>query len=381
MRHPWSALLVSWLLLTTSIPLAHAEPPATPPSAVAEGFIPMRLAAVHKGDVTYVQSLARMIRAIEESTGKQIRPELFANGKKGSEETALQEQLQGNLEGGFYSSLTLARQLPAFRALATPQLFTRPEHLRAFVGSPLDLALREHAKTKKLLVLGYASYGFYGVLNFRPSQPSKDHAPTLTDLTTRVPNDPWMIETHQALGLRPAFPPAADLSEAIASGWIQGVVATPELLNRTAFANTNATAFHHTRHLHGWMILAVNLNWFNGLAPEWQEAITKAAAALPQSVDQALAQEQKILGKWSSENHFTNLTPPAHEVTTQSLKTLAMKNAREMEPLLNLPGAITQMWNQNQLASPQGRREPTVKTPDPGKKPPTRDPAKPRTQP
>ncbi|MBF0272022.1 MAG: TRAP transporter substrate-binding protein DctP [Magnetococcales bacterium] len=380
MRHPWSAFLVLCLLLAANAPLAHAEPVSLP--APAEGFIPMRLAAIHKGDVTYVQALTRMVRTIEESTGKKIRPELLANGKKGSEETALQEQLQGNLEGGFYSVLTLTRQLPAFRALATPLLFTRQEHLRAFVGSPLDLALREHAKTKKLLVLGYASYGFYGVLNFRPAQqPSGEHSPTLTDLATRVPNDPWMIELHQALGLRPSFPPAADLSEAIASGWIQGVVATPELLNRTAFANTSAAAFHHTRHLHGWMILTVNLNWFNGLAPELQEAITKAAATLPQSVDQALAQEQKILGKWSSENHFTNLTPSSSEVATKAVKALAMKNAREMEPLLNLPGAITQLWNQNQLSSTQGRREPTAKTPDPGKNAPTRDPAKPRTQP
>ncbi|MBF0628853.1 MAG: TRAP transporter substrate-binding protein DctP [Magnetococcales bacterium] len=359
MRH---LLLLLCILALFATP-AHAEPapastPASAPATPGGDAIPMRLAAIHKGDVIYVQALTRLTRAIEESTGKQIRPELLANGKKGSEETALQEQFQGNLEGGIYSTLTLARQVPAFRTLATPLLFTRPEQLRAFIGSPLDLALRETAKSKNLLVLGYGSYGFYGILNFRPS----GGTPNLNELTTRVPNDPWMLELHQAFGLRPTTLPAADLSDAITSARIQGVVATPELLNRTALANTNAAAFHQTRHLHGWMIFVVNLNWFNGQTPELQQAIQKAAdTLLPQSVDQAMAQEQKILNKWSTEHHFAILPLTSKELATQPVKALVMKNIKEMEPLLNQPGAITQLWNQNQLPPTGTPKQPATK--------------------
>ncbi|MBF0213715.1 MAG: TRAP transporter substrate-binding protein DctP [Magnetococcales bacterium] len=390
MRHSWPALLLPfflWVLLPSSL---HGEPAATPP---AEAFIPMRLAALHKGDVTYVQALTRLARAIEEGSNKQIRPELLANGKKGSEESALQEQFQGNLEGGFYSALTLARQLPAFRTLTTPLLFNRPEQVRAFVGSPLDATLRELAKSKNLLILGYSSYGFYGVLNFRPAGSGK--TPSFQELTARVPDDPWMIELHQALGLRPSALPSADLSEAISAGWIQGVVATPELLNRASFANTNAAAFHLTRHLHGWMVFAIHLNWFNGLTPEQQELITKAAASvLPQNLDLALAQEQKILNKWSSENHFSIQTPSGNELVTKPLKALTQKHAQEMESLLNAPGAVIQLWNQNQQAASQNRREPAANpsepvrnansarpAPPPGSTPATREPVKSRTAP
>ncbi|NGZ06338.1 MAG: hypothetical protein G8237_08270 [Magnetococcales bacterium] len=337
MRYSWLLLLV--LMLVHPV---QAEPqPAT-------DAIPMRLAAIHKGDVSYVQLLTRLARTVEENSNKQLRPELFANGKKGSEEQALQELSQGNLEGGFFATLTLARHLPAFRALATPLLFTRPEQLRTLFDSPLDHALREYAKSKNLLVLGYASYGFYGLLNFRPAPSGKP--PTWNGLTTRVPNDPWMLELHHALGVHPSILPAADLSEAIHAAWIQGIAATPELLNRTAFANANATAFHHTRHLHGWTIFAVNLNWFHGLPPQHQETIQKAATTLfPAALDQAMAQEQKILNKWTTENHFPITTPASSELATGAMKGLAQKNAQEMEQLLNQPGVVVQLWNQNQL--------------------------------
>ncbi|MBF0340520.1 MAG: TRAP transporter substrate-binding protein DctP [Magnetococcales bacterium] len=377
MRHPWPPLwilanILIWLIMALPVRAETTSPaPAQTPAANSVEPIPMRLAAIHKGDVTYVQALTRLTKTVEESSGKRIRPELLANGKKGPEETALQELLQGNLEGGFFSVLTLSRSLPAFRVLATPMLFNRPEQVRAFVGSPLDQGLREMAKTKRLLVLGYGSYGFYGIMNFRPAKNTTGTTPSLKQLATRVPNDPWMLEVHQAMGLRPATLPASDLADAIAGGWIQGLSATPEMLNRTSFANANAGAFHQTRHLHGWMVLVLHGEWFNKLPADLQEVITKAAATvLPQTLEQALAQEQKILNKWTSDQHFTILTPSLAEITTSEVKSLALKHAREMEGLFNQPGLVVQSWEQNQIAAaapgapPPGKTE-TKKTPAP----------------
>ncbi|MBF0440062.1 MAG: TRAP transporter substrate-binding protein DctP [Magnetococcales bacterium] len=339
-----------FLLLFVVLAVVSASVQAAPPT---EGGIPMRLTAIHKADMLYVQALAKLTRAIDETTGKQIRPERFTSGQKGSEAETLLEQIQGNLEGGYISAISLAQQLPAFQTLAIPLLFTKPEHVRAFIGSQLDIALRETAKSKKLLVLGYASSGFYGILNFRPGEP-KEAPPSLSNLIVRIPKNPWMVEVHQSLGLRPFTLPSADLPDAITSGWVQGVSATPEILNRTSFINTTASAFHHTRHLHGWMVLVLNLEWFNRLNPDLQTAITNAAnSVLPQSLEQSLAQEQKILNKWSSDKLFSILTPEP----TDEMKNLALKTAGEMEKLLNLPGVITQGWEKNQLVSAPSRSD------------------------
>ncbi|MBF0260949.1 MAG: TRAP transporter substrate-binding protein DctP [Magnetococcales bacterium] len=353
MHHPKPLIaFLIWILSACIAPL-HAEP-ATPPPDAGE-TIPMRLAAIHKGDVVYVQALSQFAKTLEESSGKKIRPELLTNGKKGAEETALQELFAGNLEGGFFSPITLARQVAPFRALVTPRLFTRPEQVRGLTGSALDTALREAAKGKNLLVLGYGSYGFYGVLNFRAAASG---TPTWNGLPTRVPNDPWMIEVHQALGLQPSSMPASDLTEAISTGWVQGIAATPEMLNRTAFANANAKAFHQTRHLHGWMVLVVNLEWFNKLPQTLQEGITHAAASvLPRVMEQAFSQEKKILDKWSAEYHVATPTPTDPELATEPLKALSQKTIQASETHLNQPGVVAQAASFNQGPPAPAKRE------------------------
>ncbi|MEO5347817.1 MAG: TRAP transporter substrate-binding protein DctP [Magnetococcus sp. YQC-9] len=365
MYHPLLLFsLLIWILSAWIVPL-HAEP--TAPSPVVGEAIPMRLAAIHKGDVVYVQALTRLIKTIEEGSGKRIHPELLANGKKGAEEAALQEVIAGNLEGGFFSPFTLARQVPGFRALATPRLFIRPEQVRGLTGSSLDAALRESAKGKNLLVLGYGSYGFYGVLNFRAAAVGAG-APSWNGLPTRVPNDAWMIEVHQALGLQPSSMPAADLTEAIASGWVQGIAATPEMLNRTAFANANAKGFHLTRHLHGWMVLVVHQEWFSKLPQELQELITNTTAStLPQFMEQAFSQEKKILDKWAAEYHLPTLIPTDAELSGEAIKPLAQKNIVESESLLNQPGVVAQAAAFNQGPPAPPKREAPAKSGDPAK--------------
>ncbi|MBF0416747.1 MAG: TRAP transporter substrate-binding protein DctP [Magnetococcales bacterium] len=373
MHHPMSLMVfLIWLFSACIVPL-HAEPAPTPPPDAGEA-IPMRLAAIHKGDVVYVQGLSRLAKSIEESSGKKIRPELLTNGKMGAEDVALQELLAGNLEGGFFSPLTLARQVSAFRALVTPRLFIRPEQVRGLMGSPLDTALREVAKGKNLFVLGYGSYGFYGVLNFRAAA-SGAAGPVLSALPARVPNDPWMIEVHQAMGLQPSSMPAADLTEAITSGWIQGIAATPEMLHRTAFANANAKAFHQTRQLHGWMVLVVHREWFEKLPRELQEGIIGAASTvLPQAMEQAFSQEKKILDKWATEFHIPTLTPGDQDAAL--LKNLSQKSIQECETLLNQPGVVAQAHSFNQGPPAPPKRDTSGKSGDSAKSKKSTPPSK-----
>ncbi|MEO5330812.1 MAG: TRAP transporter substrate-binding protein DctP [Magnetococcus sp. YQC-5] len=331
---------------------ATPEPPGSEvTTTVTPTQIPMRISAIHKADKSYIQALSRMARAIEEGSGKQIRPELLTNGKKGSEEETLQEQIHGTLEAGFTSAFTLSHQVSAFRVLGIPLLFNKPEHVRDWMGSPLDLALREAAKAKKLKILGYASYGFYGVLSWRagekaPIPDSASDPPSLDNLQVRIPRDAWMTVVHQTLGLKPFALPTMDLAGAVSAGWIKGVVATPELLQGTDFPMTGG-AYFNMRHLHGWSIFSVNLDWFEKLPPDLQTVIENGVTSvLPKTLEQSMAQEAKLLKEWSSDGHLQILTPSPGE-TASKVRKMALKTASEMETLLNQPGAVTQLWEQN----------------------------------
>lgn len=340
-------LLIIFLTIVGVSLSAKANPKTTATETPSTTAIPMRLTAIPKMDMLYVKAMKRIAQTIEENSNKQIRPELFANGQKGSEKEVLQEQIQGNLEGGFTSASTLALQLPAFRVLAIPLLFTKPDQVRTFMGSQLDTALRDMAKTKNLQILGYASYGFYGILSFRPnpSNPS-DTQPSWENLTTRIPLNPWMNEIHQALALRPIFVPITDLSSMITTGWVQGITASPEMLSHTPFPTTAAVYFN-TYHLHGWSLFTVNLEWFEKLPVDLQNAIKNAVnTVLPQTLEQAFTLEQKLLNQWTTQNHLKIVTPDATKIINH-LQAMALKTIQEMETLLNLPNVITSLWQQN----------------------------------
>lgn len=343
--------------------------------------IPMRIAALHGNEFYYIQALEKLAVAIDSESEGRIKVELLLAGAAGSEAEALKKLIRNRLEGGFTSANTLAHSLPAFRLLTIPLLFTAPSHVKRFIGSQQDMLLRETANEKNLKVLGYGSYGFYGLLSFakaakteasyidpgtKPEDGSSEAIsemvadmrspnygtfapqpkPSFAGLAVRVPKDKWMEHIHEPLGIKQLLVPIADLPDAIESGWVEGVVSTPESFDNTSYPQT-ATYYFDIRQQHGWSVFTVNKKWFSQLPHDLKLVVSEAVASLSQEMlDIAFHREQITKAAWSRAG-WPQIIVPAPEELEAAFRPLVFKIAREVGKIVQSPRQIQELWENN----------------------------------
>ncbi len=303
----------------------------------------MRLAAVQGPNMTYVRALSDIASEIEKRSGGQLRVKIHTNGRMGSERSALKRQINGRIHGGFTSAITLAHTLPGLRLLTIPRLFKSVEEVTAFPGSPLEQRMRSKSQRRNLKILGYASYGFYGVLDLHWGTRHDQSLPG--NLYVRVPDESWMRTLHMAMGWRPVYAPMDDLKTATSSGWIEGLVATPESL-AGAFPPEKNDYFHQIRQMHGWTVFTVNARWFNRLPQALKQAVEGAVQSVSaRALGKALQREQDILRRWSARGWAAPQRSTQWRPSNAERK-VALKAARRVELTLRLKGDVTRLWEQ-----------------------------------
>jgi TRAP-type C4-dicarboxylate transport system substrate-binding protein len=365
-------LLTPLIFLSAPFLAQSQEEPPPLESEISRGppveAIPMRISAVHSRKFSYIQELDTLASTINEQSGGRIQVELLLGGEAGSEAEALKKQIRRKVEGGLTSATTLAYSLPAFRLLTLPLLFTAPSHVMAFKESPLDISLRNTAQDKQLTVLGYGSYGFFGLLAFEPKEeesPFPQEEKTIEQalleeqsegfqqpsrpfigLSVRTPVDRWMEQVHKALSLKQVRVPVADLPEAIESGWVEGVVSTPETLALTPYPNT-ASHYFDLRQQHGWSVFTVNKVWFEKLDLDLQQIIREAVETLSERMQkQAFSIDMATRSNWVEEEKLEIISPQEAELEA-AFRPLVFKTARRLERKLESPGTIRALWENN----------------------------------
>ena len=348
----------------------------------AEGITLMRITAIHGKRFSYIKALEQFAASVDQESEGRIKVELLLGGEAGSEAEALKKQIRRKLEGGLTSATTLAHSLPAFRLLTLPLLFTAPSHVENFINSPLDLNIRDTASKKNLKVLGYGSYGFYGLLAFDPDTENREinitdsttpeeveasllqnmiaehnqPARSFTELSVRAPTDLWMSRIHKALSIKQVTVPAADLKDAIESGWVNGIISTPETLANTSYPAT-ASHYFDIRQQHGWSVFTVNKIWFNRLPSDLKQIIQEAVTATSQVMQQTAFQHGfNTREAWASAGWPEIVVSEAAELEA-AFRPLAFRSARKLERTLGMPHAIRDLWNKNR--TPQSNSWPT----------------------
>ncbi|MBF0358634.1 MAG: TRAP transporter substrate-binding protein DctP [Magnetococcales bacterium] len=398
-------LLLTALLFFLSPPETGAEglePQAVDGTELIEA-IPMRISAVHGRGFGYIQALETMAATINGQSEGRIKVELLLDGEAGSEAEALKKQILRKIEGGLTSAITMAYSLPLYRTLTIPMLFTAPSHVQNFIDSPLDRALRKTASSKKMRVLGYGSYGFYGLLAFenKDSETQNDVAEekieekpvemeqidnepfdidaitqimtgelnvnaalpprSFIGLSVRTPVDRWMGTVHKALSVKQVTVPAADIQEALESGWIEGVVSTPETLANTSYPLT-ASHYFDIRQQHGWSVFTVNQVWFNKLPTDLQQIIEDAAAVATHEMLNAGFYKDFITRSAWAEAAIPEIIQPEAADLEAAFRPMAFKTARKLEKKLAMQQVIRRLWEENR--TPQSNYWPLPVEPD-----------------
>ncbi|MBF0368679.1 MAG: TRAP transporter substrate-binding protein DctP [Magnetococcales bacterium] len=369
---PTSGMIIGAFFLLLLLPGSlWAENPSGNELVGEDGLISMTITAVQGPSVSYVGSMESMARKIEQASGGRIKVEISNRGRSGSEAETLKAQIKGRLEGGFTSATVLANSLPGYRLLTLPYLFNDYSQVSHFIESPIDQSLRQTAQDKQLIVLGYASYGFYGLLDFgseerRNPTPTNSHGAgsgtstspsanfdsfpenrlpgveAFKKMAVRVPLDNWITSLHKAFGMRTLVIPVEEAGVAMESGWLEGVVGTPEVLARSVLSK-RAKFFYHTRHLHGWSVFTVSRRWFDKLPDDLQKILSRVVSEeTRQMIDKAAAKEKKILTEWS--NNWPQVLDTDRESFVAALTPLAKKAAWQVEKSLGDPWKIRKLW-------------------------------------
>ncbi|HIJ83156.1 MAG TPA: TRAP transporter substrate-binding protein DctP [Magnetococcales bacterium] len=263
----------------------------------------MKVTAVQGEGMVYVRLLQQLKQNIETKTQGQIQVDLLIDGAGGSETEALKDQIRGRVQGGWISAMTLAQSLKAFRALTLPLVFNDADQLNQFVGSPLDKSIRATSATKKLTILGYGSFGFYGIMLFEamptPGDPTeKDALDLMKSRTVRVPEDEWIETVQTLLPGKVVRVPGVDLKKAIDSGWVNGFLITPEFIANKEWM-AQASHFLNLRHLHGWSVFSVNRDWLESLPNQHREVVQLEVQAMcQQALQGGLARHDALVDQW-----------------------------------------------------------------------------------
>lgn len=353
-----------------------------PMTARAEAPFIMRLAAVQDEGLVYVKTLEAIAGEIGKKSEGRIEVRLLTGGVIGPEGEALRMQRQGKIQGGFTAAVTLTNALPAFRYLTLPLQFHDYDQIPPFLGSPLDLTLREPALELGLRVMGYGSYGRYGLLlrgsafvddetdeggetpppvlnaegDIVPSAPpapdwSQWRWDALAEKRVRVPKEDFLVALHRGLGLDPVTVPADQVAAALESGHLAAVAATPEALDRSGLIQPG-DAFVPTRHLFGWSIFTLNERWFSTLPEDLRLLVEEVIARrLAAGLANARRKEEEILAAWQEAG--VPVTIPIDAIPWESIKAglgpLAMTSARRVERVVKNWGEIRRAWNERAL--------------------------------
>ncbi|MBF0347836.1 MAG: TRAP transporter substrate-binding protein DctP [Magnetococcales bacterium] len=332
-------------------------------SVVAEaapGITVMRVTAVQGADMTYVGLLEQLKQNIQNRSHGEIQVELLTGGAGGGEFEALRDQIRGHVEGGWISAMTLAQSLKAFRALTLPLVFNDNDQLRQFIGSPLDKTIRATSVAKNLLILGYGSFGYYGIMLFEPGSPPNgqshdDALAMMKDRTVRVPEEEWLESVQAVLPGKLVRVPGVDLKKAVDSGWVKGLLTTPELIANKEWM-LQASHFLNLRHLHAWTVFSVNRTWLASLPGHLQDVVQAEVQAMcDQALQMGLARHDALVAKWYETRH-PQVVQASWDEMAASMNPLVLETASQLDGMLGSSGRVKALWEANyQTIKPPGR--------------------------
>jgi tripartite ATP-independent transporter DctP family solute receptor len=211
---------------------------------------------------------------VEKTTDGRIQVTLIPNAQMGTERDIAQAVRLNSLEMGAVG-VALMNWLPDVSITDAPFLFRDRAQAYAALDGALGAELKKRALTKGFRIVGWHDLGMRAMTNSKhPINAAKD----LGDLKMRVPDSKSYIAMMKAMGAQVVTVDLSELYLALSQGVADGqetpspVIRSNKLyevqkyVSKTDHALTNAYAI-------------INPDFFNGLAPEQQQAVLAASDA------------------------------------------------------------------------------------------------------
>jgi TRAP-type transport system periplasmic protein len=276
---------------------------SAPSIARAQAKRTLRLA--HHITVESEQHAAAEIFAqkLAEYSGGALELQILPAAQMGGQREIIESVSFGTVDLGYGESGLYASYVPQFSVIALPYLYRDLDHWQKVVDSEVGAELAQMLEQQaSMRILNWMPGGYRNTyLRAKPIEKPED----FQGVKIRLPEAPIFVETFSTLGALPTPIPAPEAYTALQTGVVDAMEGTPELA--FTFKIFEVTKYlSKTRHILLDGSFVINVGVFEGLEPEQQEALTRAAhdAATAQRANH-LAREQQWLEKLAGEGQMT----------------------------------------------------------------------------
>lgn len=212
---------------------------------------------------------------VQKELGDSVSVTVQSGGAIGDEEAVLQGLRAGAIDVAAVSG-SVANLDPTFGIMDMPFLFTDRDTVSGFLDGPFGDELSESlVETVGARVLGFGENGFRQITNSkRPIVTSAD----LAGLKIRVPGNPARVALFEALGAAPTQIDIGEAYLALDQGVLDGQENPLKVIDAFSFYEKQPY-LSMTSHIYSPVYLTVNEDTWQGLSPEVQQGLEKAATA------------------------------------------------------------------------------------------------------
>ena len=233
----------------------------------------LRLAHALQTDSPYDKGANRFSQLVAIYSKGAASVQVFGNAQLGLEHDAVKDAQLGLVDFSLNAINNITMWYPKMDVTIMPMIFRDRYHVEAFLASPVWENMKaEYLKASGLRIISVFEWGDRGIATKKTAieKPSD-----LKGLKIRLPKNPVMLDTYQALGATPTAIDFGELYSALQQGLADGLESPPQGvidMKVTDFLK-NYSAAHI---FYGLAIITMNEKKFQSLPPEMQQVVVRA---------------------------------------------------------------------------------------------------------
>ena len=216
--------------------------------------------------------LVKFKEVVEKESKGELTCEIFPNQQMGGDREMIEGVQLGNIMVGFTSSSPLAGFVKEFYVLDVPFMFPDRATAYAVLDGEAGKALEKTLESFNIKSLGYFENGFRNLTASCEVKSPDD----LKGLKIRVMENKLHMLTWSTLGANPTPLAFAELFTALQQGTVDAQENPYELIYTNKFYEVQKNVME-TNHIYTPFLAVMNLEFFEGLSPELQDVVMKAA--------------------------------------------------------------------------------------------------------
>ncbi|WP_321448634.1 DctP family TRAP transporter solute-binding subunit [uncultured Cohaesibacter sp.] len=212
-------------------------------------------------------------RIVEEKTNGSLEVKHFPDNQLGNDRVITESTIFGDIDIGVSSTSPLATLFPDLYAFDAPFLFLSPEDAYAKLDGETGQAILKTLEKKGLKGLAFWENGFR---NFTNSKQAVAEPSDLDGMKIRTMENDVHLAAWRALGANPTPMAFSELFTALQQGTVDGQENPLGIIDGNRFQEVQSNV-SLTQHVYTPYIVFMNLDKFNSLSAEEQDAIVTAA--------------------------------------------------------------------------------------------------------